>query len=45
MVKLVYCQRRFWLEVRGRRMATLPFQMNLKQVRETIQGLNREVAA
>ena len=43
-VRLIYCQRRFWLEVNGLPMAKLPFQMTLKQVRDALEGLN-EVAA
>ena len=44
MVRLVYSNRRFWLEVRGHKVAKLPFQMTLKQVRDALEGLN-EVAA
>ena len=45
MVRLIYSKGRFWLELNGLPMAKLPFQMNLKQVREVVSSLNREVAA
>lgn len=45
MIKLTYFNRRFWLCVNGLPMAKLPFQMNLKQVREVVSSLNREALA
>lgn len=45
MVRLVYANHRFWLELNGLRMAKLPFQMTLRQVRDVVSSLNREVVA